>query len=193
MANADRPRGLVPINSFGSSTSNGAVQRMYIASTYGTALFIGDPVKASGAADSKGVPGIEAAGASGVCVGVIVGFEPTRSDLTKLHSPASTEGYAYVNTDPNQIYVIQDDGNTAITVGTDVYLNADFIAGAGNATTGRSAYELDSGGTTAPGTTATLAVQIIGALQTPDNDPSLANCDWLVRLNGPEFVSTTGV
>ncbi len=192
MANADRPAGLTPVGTLGSAGYVGKVRRMYIAAGYGTALFVGDPVKVSGTGDTLGVPGIEAAGASGVCVGVIVGFESNKADLTKLHSAASTEGYALVDVDPNTIYKIQDDNNTAMTV-ADIGLNADFIAGAGDATTGRSAYELDSGGTTAPGTTATLAVQIIGVDQRPDNDVTVGNCDWLVRLNGPEYVSTTGV
>lgn len=192
MANADRPSGLVPVGTLGSAGYVGKIKRMHIAAGYGTALFRGDPVVLSGTGDTAGVPGIQAAGASGVCVGVIVGFEPTRSDLTLLHSAASTAGYAYVDVDPNTIYKIQDDNNTAMGV-TSIGLNADFIAGAGNATTGRSAYELDSGGTTTPATTAGLAVQIIGVDQRPDNDVTLGNCDWLVRLNGHEFVSTTGV
>lgn len=192
MANSDKPSGLVPVGTIGSHSYNGQVKRMYIQAGYGTALFIGDPVIPGGSSDSAGVPDIQAAGASGIPIGVITGFEATKSDLTVMHSPASTEGYALVDVDPNTLYEIQDDGNTAMAV-TSVGLNADFIAGAGDATSGRSGYELDSGGTTTPATTATLALRIEGASQKPDNDLTLANAKWIVRINTHQSDADAGV
>lgn len=198
MANVDRPRGLVPIRHSNGSPYNGACELMYIQAAYGTALFIGDPVIPGGsgstasASGEAGVGDINAAGASGIPIGVIVGFKPNPSDLTKTHSIASTEGYAYVCTAPDVIYGIQDDGNTAMDQ-DDIGLNADFIAGAGDATTGRSGYELDSGGTTAPATTNTLALRILGLVQKPDNTLGEVNAEWEVRINTHQNSATLGV
>lgn len=44
MANIDAPFGLRPIRHKSGAPYNGAVNPYYVASTYATALFIGDPV-----------------------------------------------------------------------------------------------------------------------------------------------------
>lgn len=188
MANADKPRGLTPVRHLNGSPYNGATERMYIATGAGD-LFVGDPVIHSGSADTDGVPGIDQGLASGIYVGVITSFVADKTDLTNLYSKAA--GYANVCTAPDVIYSVQDDGDTAMTAGT-VGLNVAMIAGAGDSTTGRSGYEIDSGGTTTPATTAGIPLRLLGLVQRADNTLA-ANADWEVMITDHRYRTTTGV
>ena len=189
MANTDKPRGLTPVRLLSGAPYNHQVERYAVDSAYATALFIGDPVIHAGSSDSAGVPQVEAGGTSGQYIGVITGIDPIRTDLEKKHIPASTGGYVYVATDPNIVYEIQEDSDTATLAAADVGLNADLVAGAGDATTGRSGYELDSD---SANTTNTLSVRILGLVQREDNEIG-ANAKWEVIINDHGLTVTTGV
>jgi len=192
MANADKPRGLTPIRHLNGNPYNGAASLYHIDSAYATDLFIGDPVTYTGTAHTDGVPEVQAAGASGIPIGVIVGFEPTRTNLDLKYSPASTAQYVWVCDDPDVIFTIQDDGAATMTA-AQIGLNVDCIAGAGDTTTGRSGYEIDSGGTTTPATTATLMLRLLRVHQREDNEAFAANCEYEVLLNAHQNRSATGV
>jgi hypothetical protein len=188
MANTDARNGLRPYKGLHDQPVSGGLRRFSIPSGYATALFVGDPVVINGDGNTTypHYQYVERAAAAGPITGVIVSFEPDRDNLTQIHSPASTLTDCYVQTDPNQIYTIQDDG-----AGTpsDAWqgLNADLVyTHAGSTTTGRSGAELDG---SSVNTTSTLALQILGPVPTPGNDPTADYCIWMVRINDSSFNS----
>ena len=80
---------------------------------------------------------------------------------------------------PEQEFVVQEDGDGAVCGIGDAGQNADMIAtSAGNAGTGLSGWEMDSSTVLE---TSTLALQLLNPV--PDQDPSIAHCDWIVRIN----------
>jgi len=187
MANVDGPFGFRPVRMLSGSAYTGASVSCAIAAAYGTRLGVGDPVQLAGSS-VDGAPTISRAAAGGPVFGIIVGFEPTRSDLTLQYSPATTAGVAMVCADPNVVFEVQDDGGGALD-GDAVGLNADFIAGNCSTSTGRSIYELDGGTTTAPATTADLPLKIVGQRNSPDNDLDADFAVWEVTLNKSELVA----
>ena len=195
MANSDNAYGFRAIRHRNGAPYNGAANIYHVPASYGTALFVGDPVIKSGTADSNGIPGITIGSAGGPITGVIVGFI-TRSGNTNQtvddsisYSKASTEGYALVCDDPDVIFSIQDDGATAFTAAT-IGLNASFVAGSGSTTSGLSGYEID---TSTEATTAGLELKILRLLQREDNEIA-ANAEWEVMINDhTEAHGTAGI
>lgn len=199
MANADAAFGLRPVGSRGSMGSyTGKVTPYYVNSSYGTALFIGDPVVHVGDsndAEFKGFPAgslmeVEkaTAGDGNAVTGVIVGFSPLESDLTKRHNPASTERIAYVADDPNQLFEIQADGTlTADSIG----LNAVFIyTNSGSTYTGKSGVELDTT-SDVPAADASNQMLIMGLSPRADNDLASANSVAIVKLINHTYAQGT--
>lgn len=186
MANRDAPRGFVPVSNAYGSPWTGAPRRYYVSSDDSNNIFIGDPVALSGSGDAFGIPGVvrATAGAGSSAgdgpVGVVVGFENLTSDnLSRTYRPASTAGYLLVCDDPNALYEIQEDSVGGALAVTSIGLNANFIIGTGNTTTGTSAVELDSN---TADVTATLDMRIIGISPRIDNEVGV-NAKWLVKLN----------
>lgn len=199
MANVDAPTGLRPVRYRSGAPYTGAANPYYIPSSYGTALFVGDPVTITGTSNTASVkaPG---AGAFGVgtmreinkttagdsntdgerITGVIVGFAALPTDLSKNYNPASTERVAYVCDDPDVVYEIQANGAIpAASMG----LNAIFIyTHSGSTATGLSGVELDTTGT-APAADASYQLRIVGAVNREDNDTTLTHAKVLVMLN----------
>jgi hypothetical protein len=183
MPNIDAPFGLRPIRHKSGATYNGAVSPYYIASTYATALFIGDPViRVAGGSNAAAVtvpgagsfnigtlPSVEkaTAGDGNRITGVIVGFSPLPTDLSKNYNPASTERVAYVCDDPDVVFEIQADGAIpAASVG----LNAVLIyTHSGSTTTGLSGVELDTT-SDVPAADASNQLLILRAVNRDDND-----------------------
>jgi len=199
MANEDRPSGLKPVRHKSGAPYNGAVTPYFINASYGTALYVGDPVTINGTSNTAKVtvPGggsfnigtmreIEktTAGDSNSNAerqtGVIVGFSPLATDLNKNYNPASTERVAYVCDDPDMVFEIQANGAIpAASMG----LNAIFIyTHSGSTTTGLSGVELDTTGT-APAADASYQLRILGAVNREDNDTTLTHAKVLVTLN----------
>lgn len=189
MANVDRPSGFLPVGNVTGAPYNASIQEYSVASSYGTALFVGDPVKSSGTADTDGVPGVEQAAAGDTMIGVIVGIRVEAPEGAKEHPgymPASTGGIVMVQTDPNTIYEVQASGTTAAAAAGNT---GDHLMTAGSTTTGASAAELDS---SSVGTGA--GWKILGFSQRPDNEPANANSKLRVKINEHEFVGAgTGV
>lgn len=173
MANIDAAFGLRPIKRRNGATYHVAPTPYYIPSNYGTALFIGDPVIKTGESNTAEVtvpgggtfaPGMlpivakATAGDGNALTGVIVGFSPIPTDLTKIHNPASTARVALVADDPDLIFQIQADGAIAAA---QIGLNANLIfTNAGSATTGLSGVELDTS-SDAPDTDASNQLTIL--------------------------------
>lgn len=180
MANSDAPRGLQPFKHLNGAPYNGSVQPYYIPASYGTALFIGDPVVKTGtsntaeySAASVGtfpagtLPEVNkaTAGDGNALTGVIVGFEPLPDGLDLVYNPASTARVALVCDDPDVSFEIQADGTVAAT---DIGANANLIfTNAGNANTGLSGAELD---TSAMAAVATNQLTIQRVINRTDNE-----------------------
>lgn len=207
MANADTPFGLKPIRHMLGVPLAATIRPYYVASTYDTALFIGDPViKVDGGSNAAAVeapgaghfaigtlPLVEKAAATTntPITGVIVGFAIDPSNHELKHRPASTGRIAYVCDDPLMIYEIQADGAVAATT---IGLNANLIfTHAGNTITGVSGVELDTTSDT-PDTTATDQLKILRAVNRVDNDTTLAHAKVEVIINRPtQFPGVAGI
>lgn len=196
MANNDTPFGLRPIRHRNGAPYNGAATPMYIAASYGTALFVGDPViKVAGGSNTAAVkvpgagsfnigtlPNIEkaTAGDGNRITGVIVGFAPDPDNLGRQYNPASTERVALVCDDPDVIFEIQADGAIpAASIG----LNAVLIyTHSGDTTTGLSGVELDTT-SDAPAADASNQLLILRAVNREDNDTTLTHAKVEVLIN----------
>jgi hypothetical protein len=199
MANEDRPFGLRPVQHKSGQPWNGAFRPYYVPSTYGTALFIGDPVTLTGTSNTAVVtaPG---AGKFGIgtlpeinkatlgdsssdaerVYGVIVGFAPSSSTLDLKWNTASTARVVYVADDPDLLFEIQANGAIpAASIGLNAIMIADH---SGSTVTGLSGIELDTTGT-APAADASYQLLIRGAVNREDNDTTITHAKVLVQIS----------
>ena len=188
MANANRPFGLRPHSSLNGGPYSGNVRKFILLSTYAVATYVGDPVILGGTegslnADDIPVPTIEKGAANGAFCGVIVGFEPLPDALSTLYSPASTAQYAFVDVDPQTIFLVQGDSDTYAAA--DVGLNMTFTVSTGVTTTGISNGVADQ---STAATTNTLDMQILGTAPFVDNDLTGGYPLLLVKLNNHQYV-----
>lgn len=201
MANANTPRGLIPYRRYDGSVWNGSANIYYVPSTYATALYVGQPLIATGASDANGIPVVQTASAGatnytiGPMVGIVNGGEPivtVTRDLPVYH-PASTSQYILVADDPNLLFWIQEDSvGGSIDTATAGTKNADLVAGSGSNVTGYSGWMLDS---STIGTGATKQLRIMRGLQQSDNVLGTGDTlgKWLVKINLHSVLNTTGV
>ncbi len=197
MANVNKPMGLSPVQYLNGSPWNGQARIYSIAATYGTALYVGDPVVSSGTADANGVPGIAIYGGTGAIRGVIVGLgkyegliaNPSNLDL--IYRPASDPAvwYAMVVDDPNVIFEVQENSNGTAIAATEIGLNTILKSGTGNGY--YSGWLLSSVTDATPATTATLAVRLLGLSRKIDNAFG-AYAKHLIKINVHELGSGTG-
>jgi hypothetical protein len=178
MANENIAFGLKPVRMADGSPYNGALDRYFVPSTNGTALYQGDPVKLAGSADTAGVATVTHCAAGDTITGAVVGFEDPAS-MALGYRAASTNSYVLVAHAQDLLFEIQEDGVGGAIAAVDIGLNADIIVAAGSSYTKRSGVMLD---TSTKNTTATLALRIVGLAQRPDNALS-ANAKVLVTLN----------
>jgi len=189
MANVDAAFGLRPAKLGSSAPYCARVGTYFIPATDTTAVYVGDPVKLAGGADTDGIPTVTLASSTNVIVGVVVGVLPATADST-IYRAASTARYVFVADDPNQVFEVQEvTGGTALTAAA-VGLNANFTSAGGSTVTGLSTIELNNA---TEATTATLDFHLLGLAIRPDNAFG-EHAKWLVRLNNHQFVDgTTGV
>lgn len=202
MPNANTPRGLVPRQRIDGSPYNGARGLYYVPSTYATALFIGQPLIATGASDANGIPVVQTATAGatnytiGPMVGIAEGGDPGAANIgitrdLPLYHPASVSQYINVADDPDLIFEIQEDSvGGSIAMATAGTKNADMVAGAGSTVTGFSGWMLDSN---TIGTGATLQLRLLGGVRRADNAMASDYAKWLVRINLHSLRNTTGI
>ena len=188
MANVTAPFGLRPVRHRSGGPMTGAVVECYVAAGYATALYIGDPVLQSPTLTEKDATrkrmtiNASAGTNATIIMGVIVGFEPLMTDLSKQYNPASTERIAFVYMDDgNTIYEVRGDGGGDpgdVVVGQ----NAVLIAGTDSTITGLSGMMLDEGTTDTPAADQSNTLLVVGIKRTPDNEP-LASAIYEVMLN----------
>lgn len=196
MANTSRVNGLNPVRSMVGDANHGQVNTYFIPSGDGTAVFVGDAVKADATGDpvasggrAEGRQSVVQAAASNAIIGVVVGFAVDPTNLnTPQYRAASTGKYVLLADSPDQIFEIQTSNGT-LTV-ADVGLNANIAVAAGSTTTGASGMTLD---VATINTTATLPLRIVGFTQRPDNDNTAALAKVLVRINNHQNAASTGV
>lgn len=197
MANTNRPAGFVPHSYLNGAPWNGQARLYSIAASYGTALYIGDPVISSGTADANGIPGIALGAGSGALRGVIVGLGKHRtamvnqSNLDITYRPASDPSvwYAMVVDDPNVLFEIQEESNGTALAATEIGLNQISLLGAGNGFV--SGWQVRSASGATPATTATLQLRLMGLVQRPGNEFG-AYAKHLVQINVHELAHGTG-
>ena len=193
MANLDMPRGLWPVANLNGSPYNGGTVKVAFQSSDETATFVGDPVKfdGGGVTDTTGsggsYPSVAQAAASSEMCGVIVAFEPVRTNLELKYRLADTQRFAYMAPAvQGQLFAVQCSGAFALTA---LGNTADIVVGSGNTKTGISAVELDSSniGTTKEG------LHIVGVVNRPDNTIG-TNCDVIVRIAENQYgADATGI
>jgi hypothetical protein len=197
MANVDAPFGMQPIRHKSGAPYNGSANPYYIPASYGTALFVWDPVIKTGTSNTTEQEGYQAgtlpeinkatAGDGNSLTGVIVGFGVDPSNLSTQYNPASTERIAWVADDPDLVFRIQDDGSAALDA-TSVGLNANLIfTASGSTVTGKSGAELDA---TTPAADASNQLTIQRLHYILDNELGV-NAVWEVKIN--QHTEVTGV
>lgn len=200
MANSNIATGLQPIGDNGTPWSGQYMLVAFPSSQSGN-IFRGDPLFALGGTDAWGVPlvGIASAGATNVVLGSFGGIQdgPSGSGFTvtrdlPVYRQASIANYGICFTDPNQLYVIQEDSvGGAIAAATGGMANGNLVAGAGSTTTGMSGWQLQSSGVSSSANP-TFQLRILSTLRGPDNAIGV-NCKWVVRLNLPQLWGLGGV
>jgi hypothetical protein len=179
MANVDKAFGLRPLGNLSGTGS----QKQYgyeIADNQSGAIFQGDLVTLKDGYILQFDPASHTA-AVGVFNGCFYTDPTTGKPTFSNYYPGSvniTQGKitADVLDDPNQMFLIQNDGTSAAT---NYGLNADIVVGTGSTTTGVSANELD---TSSIATTAALNLKIIGLWDVPNNAVG-ANAVVVVKIN----------
>ena len=128
----------------------------YLAAGYATAMYKGDPVYLSATTADRDATGTRTSiikatlTDGGIWMGVIEGFDPLPTDLTKQYNPASTERIAQVVlAGPETVFEIRGCGGGTPTSGF-VGLNAVGIQGTASTVWGTSGVMLDEGTTDAP-------------------------------------------
>lgn len=190
MANSNAPRGLVSVRAAARSSWANALRRYSVPASYGTALFVGDPVIKTGTADAEGFAEVNAATAGGFITGVVVGFEDVNS-MQLGYGAASTTRAVLVDDDPESLFEVQEDAVGGALAVTAVGLNADLIAAAGSTATKASGWMLD---TSTAAVTATLQVKIIEFQHRADVEVGNANSKILVKINKhTELANVAGI
>lgn len=184
MANVNTPFGLKPLRGAASEPHNGGLEMFHVPASDATALFIGDPVCKNGAADAAGVAQVIRAAAAGPITGVVQGFVPDGTTNMVGYRAASTSAYVLVNTNPDDLYEIQDTAGTIALA--DIGLNANMTLAAGNTYSKRSAVIIDPA---TKATTATLALKIVGVSPRPGNEAATAYQKLIVKINNSTEVS----
>jgi hypothetical protein len=185
MANVNRLGGFKPIKHLNGSPYNGQANIYEVVAGDGTALNVGDLVKADSGTATDVYPTcirLAASGevTSGLILGAVVGFvvDPTNLN-TPQYRAASTKRYALVADSPDIIFEVADGASTPTTA-TLVGNNCGVQCTAPNTTTGVS--PMTTGATTAT-TTNSLPLKIMAIRKTPDNEPAAAYQRLEVMIN----------
>ena len=202
MANVSRANGFRPVKHLQGAPYNGQFNIYEIVAGDGTATMVGDLVKADSGTATDSFPtcvrhGTTGEVTSGLALGVVVGFLPVTPGGSMfganpaapvvdvpLYRAASTKRFAMVADSSDLIFEVMD-GATTATTQTQIGLNCGFMATAGSTVTGASGMTT---GTTAPTTTNSLPLKIMGIVKSPDNEAGAAYQRLLVMINQHYFM-----
>lgn len=204
MANLNAPSGLSPVMYRNGNFWNGQTRLYAVAASDTNPYYIGDVVKidSTNFADPNGIPYVTRATAGATVRGVVAavgtaipGYQGgpfiNPNDLTKTFRPSGAQTVIYylaVVDDPDVIFEIQEDTTSTAGQASAVTKNANFTVA--NPATGIyvSGFTLNSA---SYGTTATLNLKVLQAVQRPDNQPFTAYQKWLVYLNNHDYSGGT--
>ena len=204
MANTSRVNGFKPVKHLNGAPYNGQANLYEVPAGETVPVFVGDLVKLSDSAATSLYPAVEAVvGASaqisaGPILGAVVGivnskFDPVAGALstgsisldTPVYRPASTKQFVLVADNTDLVFEAEADASVAATsIGLNVGVGA--TAHTNPLLTGASPMYVYS--TTAPDTTSTRPLQILGIVNRPDNEIG-ANSKVLVRINVQSYGS----
>jgi hypothetical protein len=185
--------GFIPVKRGSNTPYSAGTNRYYVPSSDSTALYPGDPVSLAGSADALGnYPSVTKAtyAAGNQWLGIVVAVLPvtdetkTTTPLTVPYRAASTAAYVLVCDDPDQEYMIGEDGAGAVLVVGDVGNLGIAVAGTANTTYGRSGALLDS--SSFPSGTATGQIKLLGKVNRPDLELGTGTTStalWRVKIN----------
>jgi hypothetical protein len=170
------------------SSYSGRVREYSVKSDYATAIFVGDAVSLTGAANTDGVGNVDIAAAGEIITGICVGIKVDAAVAATVHPgylPASTGGTIFVNDDPGALFEVQEDsvGGAAGVVAVGNVFNH-TVATAGDTTTGMSGHELDSSDV-GTGT----GFVIVEASRRLDNEPANTSAKFIVKINEHSYGS----
>jgi len=201
MPNVSRPNGLSPIGNFQGGSWNQQGRLYCVPSTDSTNTYaIGDIVKSAASADANGVPMVSKAATTDVPLGIIVGIRQadpgvslvgTTLDLANNFVPKTKARnyYVYVVDDPLVLFEVQFDA-TAVAL-TDLHKNAALTITADQTATLSPSSPYSGTVLTAPNTTNTLPIRLLGLVQRPDNSIG-AYARVVAKFNVHEFGVGTG-
>lgn len=199
MANTSRINGFKPVKHLNGSPYNGQANIYEVPAGETVPVFVGDLVKLSDSAATSYYPAVEAiVGASGQIytgpiLGAVVGiinskFDPVGGTMssgsisldTPVYRPASTKQFVLVADSDDLIFEAEADASVPLaSIGLNVVVGAS--AHTNPLLTGASPMYVYS--TTAPDTTSTRPLQIVGVVNRPDNETASAYNKVLVRIN----------
>jgi hypothetical protein len=199
MANTSKISGFRPVKHITGAPYNGQANLYEVPAGEAVPVFVGDLVKLSDSAGTAGVPAVEAVVAAssqitaGPILGAVVGILNAKMDPldgnmtagsialdTPQYRPASTKQYILVADAPDLIFEAEADAAVAAaSVGLNVGVGAS--AHTTPLLTGASPMYVYS--TTAPATTSTLPLQIVGVVKRVDNEINSAFNKVHVRIN----------
>jgi hypothetical protein len=191
MANTSRPNGFKPVKHQNGSPFNGQCNQYTLLAADGTAVYIGDPVKLSGTADSVygNAPSVALAAAGDAIVGIVVGFAalPTNLNVDGTGRAASTLRTVFVADATDLVFEVEtSNGTPAIT---DIGLNINHAVGTPSSTMARSGATVDMA---TKATTAALTFKLRGFVPRDDNDPAAAAAKVWVTINNHQLGAGTG-
>jgi hypothetical protein len=198
MANTSKINGFKPVKHLNGSAYNGKANLYEVPAGEAVPVFIGDLVKLSDSAGTtvyptcEAVVGASAQIAAGPILGAVVGIVNVKTDPTNgimstgsisldtpVYRPASTKQFVLVADADDIIYEAEADASVAAaSIGLNVGVGAS--AHTNPLLTGASPMYVYS--TTAPDTTSTRPLQIVGIVNRPDNEIG-AFSKVLVRIN----------
>mgnify|MGYP001408534302 FL=1 len=198
MANTSKINGFKPVKHITGAPYNGQANIYEVPAGEAVPVFIGDLVKLSDSAATSFYPACEAVvGASaqinaGPILGAVVGIVNVKQDPitgvmsggsialdTPVYRPASTKQFVLVADSPDLIYEAEADASVGVaSIGLNVGVGAS--AHTNPLLTGTSPMYVYS--TTAPDTTSTRPLQIVGLVNRPDNEVG-AHSKVYVRIN----------
>lgn len=204
MANTSRINGFKPVKHLNGSPYNGQANLYEVPSTEAVPVFVGDLVKLSDQAATSLYPAVEAVvGASaqiaaGPILGAVVGIVNVKTDPTSgilstgsisldtpVYRPATTKQFVLVCDNTDVVYEAEADASVAAA---SIGLNVGVGASAHTNPLLNGASPMYVYSTTAPDSTSTRPLQILGIVNRPDNEIG-ANSKVLVRINVQSFGS----
>lgn len=204
MANTSRINGFKPVKHLNGSPYNGQANLYEVPAGEAVPVFIGDLVKLSNEDATSLYPAVEAVvGASaqiaaGPILGAVVGIVNVKTDPTSgilstgsisldtpVYRPASTKQFVLVADNTDLVFEAEADASVAAaSIGLNVGVGA--VGHANPLKNGASPMYVYS--TTAPDSTSTRPLQIVGIVNRPDNEIGTYN-KVLVRINVQSFGS----